>query len=229
MNILDDLKKVADPIRAQNLARFFKTAQGQYGFGDIFLGITVPQLRIIAKKYSLMPLSEIRSLLKNPIHECRLTALVILTKKFTQATENEKTSIYTFYLHNTSAINNWDLVDVSAGKIVGEYLLNKDTSILHKLAISKNLWERRIAIIATSTFIAHNQFDETIKIATLLLNDKHDLIHKAVGWMLREAGKRDQTVLISFLDKHSKAMPRTMLRYAIEKLDTPIRKQYMTR
>lgn len=229
MTIIDELKKTGNPEKALHHARFFKTGKGKYGEGDIFWGVNVPTQHAIAKKYVNLPLEEIQELINSPVHECRLTGLLILVNKFKKADEKLRKDLHTFYMNHSKKINNWDLVDSSAEELVGEYLLDKDTGVLEKYALSDNLWQRRIAIIATYAFIKKGRFDETIKIATILLHDHHDLIHKAVGWMLREAGKRDQTVLISFLDKHSKAMPRTMLRYAIEKLDTPIRKQYMTR
>lgn len=228
-DIISALKNAGNPTKAAILSRFFKTGKGQYGEGDVFLGVTVPEQRSIARKHVNISLVEIAALLDSPIHEYRLTGLLILVEQFKRKNENGKRKIFEFYFQHSKKINNWDLVDLSADKIVGEYLLDKDTSILSKLATSDNFWQQRISMVATYAFIKKGRFDETIKIATILLNDKHDLIHKAVGWMLREAGKRDQQVLLDFLDKHSATMPRTMLRYAIEKLDEKTRALYLTR
>ncbi len=216
-----------DPIKAKLLSGFFKTGKGQYGEGDVFYGITVPQSRKIAKEFFTLAFDEIKKLLDSPVHESRLIALIILVHQFEKGTEIQKEKVYNFYLQNTKHINNWDLVDTSAHKIVGEYLLDKDVSILTTLAHSQNLWERRIAIVATAAFIRKNKFQPTFDIATILLHDKHDLIHKAVGWMLREVGKRDQVIEEAFLDKHAHKMPRTMLRYAIEKFSPLKRKYYL--
>ena len=224
--IKKELNSLSDKEKAKILSGFFKTGKGEYGEGDKFLGITVPEQRKIAKKYDLT-LKEIQKPLSSKIHEYRLTALFVLIKKYKNS-ENKK-QIYNFYLKNTKNINNWDLVDLSAPNILGDYLIDKDRKILHKLAESKNLWERRIAILATYTFIRKNDFDDTLKIAEMLLNDKHDLIHKAVGWMLREVGKRNIEKEEQFLKKHHKKMPRTMLRYAIEKLDKKKRKYYLNK
>jgi len=235
-NLRQELKSKANPKKAKLLQRYFKTGKGEYGEGDIFLGIAVPEIRKIAKKYKDLGFSaqsgsasggkDLRELLKSKIHEERLLALLILVEQFQRAMLEHSTSardkIFNFYLKNTKYINNWDLVDLSAPKIVGEYLLrsasiNGSTRILYKLAKSKNLWERRIAILATYAFIRKNQFAEILKISEMVLKDKEDLIHKAVGWMLREVGKRSQTTLEKFLKKHASKMPRIMLRYAIEK------------
>jgi len=224
--IKKELNSLSDKEKAKILSGFFKTGKGEYGEGDKFLGITIPEQRKIEKKYDLT-LKEIQELLNSNIHEYRLTALFMLIKKYKNS-ENKK-QIYKFYLKNTKNINNWDLVDLSAPNILGDYLIDKDRKILHKLAESKNLWERRIAILATYTFIRKNDFDDTLKIAEMLLNDKHDLIHKAVGWMLREVGKRNIEKEEQFLKKHHKKMPRTMLRYAIEKLDKKKRKYYLNK
>ncbi len=226
MKIVDELAKLADKKQAAALSRFFKTGKGEYGEGDIFLGIKVPIQRKVAKKYNLS-LAEIDKLLTGKIHEHRLTGLFILIDRYKSADKKEKLEIFNFYLSNTSWINNWDLVDLSSPSIVGNYLLDKDREILYKLAKSKNLWERRIAILATFAFIKNNEFEDALKIAELLLQDKHDLVHKAVGWMLREIGKRDLGVEERFLMKHYKKMPRTMLRYAIEKLNPERRKKYL--
>ncbi len=222
-----DLLRLSDPEKAKKLSGFFKTGKGQYGEGDIFLGIPVPEQRKVAKKYRDLPLSDVQELLSSKIHEHRLTALIILVSKYEKADDSGKKEIFSFYLKNTENIDNWDLVDLSAPKIVGDYLFNKDTSILFKLAKSDNLWERRIVIISTFTFIRNNDFEDALSISELLLHDEHDLIHKAVGWMLREIGKRDQETEERFLNKHCMQMPRTMLRYAIEKFDKNKRKFYL--
>jgi 3-methyladenine DNA glycosylase AlkD len=225
--ITDELMGLGDPVRAEASAWFFKTGKGQYGEGDVFLGINVPTQRKIARKYVDLSLSDLQAMLDNKIHEFRLVALFILVLKYTKSDEKGKKEIVDFYLKNTKKVNNWDLVDSSAGYIFGEYLHDKDKKILYKLARSENLWERRIAIIATQGFIRRFQFEDTLKISEILINDKHDLIHKAVGWMLREVGNRDLKTLYAFLDKYYQKMPRTMLRYAIEKFEKSKREFYM--
>ena len=226
-NIQKDLKKLANPEKAKILQGFFKTGKGQYGEDDIFLGIVVPEQRKVAKKYSNLNLGEIKKLLSSKIHEHRLVSLFILANQYQKADKQTKKKIFNFYLKNAKNINNWDLVDLSAPNIVGDYLLNKDKSILYKLAKSKNIWEKRIAIMATFSFIRNNGFDATLKISEILLEDEHDLIHKAVGWMLRELGKRNQAIEEKFLKKYYKKMPRTMLRYAIERFSENKRKSYL--
>ena len=226
-NIQKDLKKLANPEKAKILQGFFKTGKGQYGEDDIFLGIVVPEQRKVAKKYSNLNLGEIKKLLSSKIHEHRLVSLFILANQYQKADKQTKKKIFNFYLKNAKNINNWDLVDLSAPNIVGDYLLNKDKSILYKLAKSKNIWEKRIAIMATFSFIRNNGFDATLKISEILLEDEHDLIHKAVGWMLRELGKRNQAIEEKFLKKYYKKMPRTMLRYAIERFSENKRKPYL--
>lgn len=226
-NFIKELKVVGDQSKTVILGRFFKTGKGQYGEGDIFLGVYVPIQRQIAKKYFALPLSDIKTLLKSKIHEHRAGALFILCDQFKKADEKNKEKIFKFYLKNSRGINNWDLVDLSAPKIVGEWLLKKDKNILYKLANSKNLWQKRIAIVSTLSFIRTEQLDDVIKISEILLQDTHDLIHKAVGWMLREAGKRDEKLLKKFLDKNATKMPRTTLRYSIEKFNPSIRKHYL--
>jgi 3-methyladenine DNA glycosylase AlkD len=213
--------------KAKILQRFFKTGVGQYGEGDIFFGITVPIQRKIAKKYVELKLKEIQLLLNSKIHEKRLIALLILIQKYKKAQESEKEKIFNFYIKNTRNVNNWDLVDLSAPNIVGDYLLNKERKMLYKFAISKNIWERRISIISTLALIRNFQFEYTINISKILVNDKHDLIQKAVGWMLRELGKRDETLLVEFLKTNYQKMPRTMLRYSIEKFSKEIRSKYL--
>lgn len=222
-----ELQKLKDSKRAKILSGFFKTGKGEYGQGDIFLGVTVPKQRQVAKKYIDLDLKELQKLLSGKIHEHRLTSLLILVDKYKKADEALKKKIFNFYLKSSKNINNWDLVDLSAPNIIGDFLLNKDKLILYKLAKSKNLWEKRISILATYAFIKNNQFNDTLKISQILLKDSHDLIHKAVGWMLREVGKRNQEIEEQFLKKHFQNMPRTMLRYAIEKFPEEKRKFYL--
>jgi len=215
-------RKVADTMQW-----FFKTGKGEYGEGDIFAGLKVPVQRKIAKEFRNLSLDEIKQLLGSRIHEERLISLFILVDQYSNGSEKEKEKIYNFYVQNRKGINNWDLVDLSAPKIVGKHLLGKDKSILFKFAQSKNLWERRIGILSTYEFIRNNNFKPTLEIAEILLNDEHDLIHKAVGWMLREVGKKDLQTEEKFLRKYYKTMPRTMLRYAIEKFPESKRKKYL--
>ena len=230
-NLKSDLQKLANPQKAKNYARFFKTGKGEYGEGDKFLGVVVPRQRKVAVKYKDFDLKDLQELLSTNIHEYRLTALFILVSQYKRSKNDEKKrrAVVNFYLKNIKNVNNWDLVDSSAYYILGDYLLEKkDRSILYKLAKAKNLWERRIAIISTFAFIRAGRFIDTLKISEILLNDKHDLIHKAVGWMLREIGKRDEKIEEEFLQKYYRQMPRTMLRYAIEKFWEQKRKQYLT-
>jgi len=226
-NLITELQSLGNPEKAKILQRFFKTGKGEYGEGDRFIGITVPEQRKLAKKYDTLPLKELQKLLSSKYHEHRLTSLLILVIKYSKSDDVEKKGIVEFYLTNTKYINNWDLVDSSADKIIGDYLLERDRSILYELAKSDYLWERRIAILATFRFIKNNQFKDTLKISVLLLSDHHDLIHKAVGWMLREIGKRNLSIEEEFLKKHYKKMPRTMLRYAIEKFNPEKRRTYL--
>ena len=219
---IKELKFFSDPFQAKVLQRFFKTNKGEYGEGDIFLGIKVPVQRNLVKKFDLN-LDQIQVLLNSKIHEHRFSALVFLLNKY----EKNSEEVFNFYLKNSKKINNWDLVDAFAPKIVGKFLVDKNKDILYKLARSKNLWEKRISIISTLWFIRNNKFNDTLKISEILLKDSHDLIHKAVGWMLREVGKKDQGIEEKFLKKHYKKMPRTMLRYAIEKFDEVRRKKYL--
>jgi 3-methyladenine DNA glycosylase AlkD len=221
------LKKLANPVQAKILQGFFKTGKGEYGEGDIFLGIKVPAQRMIAREFKGLKIEDLQKLLNSKIHEERLIALFILIGQYADGNEKQKKQIYNFYLKNTKNINNWDLVDLSAPNIAGNYLLNHDRKILYKLVRSKNLWERRIAVLATFAFIRNNDFEDIIKISEILLKDKHDLINKATGWMLREMGKRDLGALEKFLNKNYKVMPRTMLRYAIEKLSEEKRRFYL--
>lgn len=232
-SLLKDLVKstraLKNPTKARNMLRFFKTGVGQYGEGDIFLGLVSAQVGEIVKKYRELPLSGCLELLKSKYHEERMIALQILVYQFKHAKEDSvKKKIFNIFIKNTKYINNWDLVDCNVEHVIGEYLYDKPKDLLYKFALSKDLWERRIAIISTFNYIKKGEAEETLKIAEMLLNDKHDLIHKAVGWMLREVGKRcDEKILLGFLDKYSKQMPRTMLRYSLERLDESKRKYYM--
>jgi 3-methyladenine DNA glycosylase AlkD len=226
-DVIKDLNSYVDKSKAEFLPRFFKTGKGEYGEGDIFIGVVVPNQRLVAKKYKDLPLPEIQKLLESPIHEQRLTALLILTYQFPKADEASQKTIVDFYLSNTKHINNWDLIDLSSVEILGNYLLKHPDykRKLYEFSTSKNLWERRISIISTFELIRSKEFADSLKIAEILLQDKQDLIQKAVGWMLREIGKRDLETEEKFLDQHYKTMPRTMLRYAIEKF-TPAKKQH---
>jgi len=224
VDIEKEIQSKKDPIQAKILSRFFKTGKGQYGEGDIFLGVTVPTLRIIVKKYSKdISLKDVQKLLNSKIHEYRLTALLILVEKY----KEDKGLIYNTYIKNFRNINNWNLVDLTAPKIMGDFLKDKNRDILYSLATSNNLWEKRISIVATFAFIKDNDFKDTLKISEILLKDEHDLIHKAVGWMLREVGKRNKDLEKEFLDKYYRIMPRTMLRYSIEKFDPKEKEFYM--
>lgn len=226
-DLINELKAVSKPERAEAGARYFKTNKGQYGYGDVFLGVTVPDQRVLAKKYSDLSRTELKKLLHHKVHECRLTALFILVGQYKKADDAGQKQIARFYLSNKQGVNNWDLVDSSASYILGNYLLDKPKGLLNKLARSKNIWHRRIAIMSTQAFIANNKFGDTLKIAKILLKDEHDLIHKATGWMLREVGKRSPETERKFLDKHAGEMPRTMLRYAIEKLRPAEKAKYL--
>ena len=228
---LEDIQKKLKHLRNKEKTkihqRFFKTGPGEYGEGDVFIGVTVPELRKLAKEHKTANPSEIKKLLCSQIHEERLLSLFLLIYRYSRGDGSEKKRIYELYLKNTKFINNWDLVDSSAGHIVGAFLFDKSKKPLYGLVKSENLWERRISIISTFYFIKHNQFSDTLKIAKILLSDTGDLIHKAVGWMLREVGKRDMSVEENFLKKHYKNMPRTMLRYAIEKFPESKRLRYL--
>jgi len=225
--IHNDLLQLANEQIAEHSQRFFKTGKGEYGEGDIFLGIRVPLLRRLVKKYGGISIAEVRKLLHSKFHEERLLAVLMLVQLFKSGDESVQKQVYDLYLENTEFINNWDIVDISASNIVGAHLYEKDKAPLYDLVQSKNLWERRISIISTFYFIRQNEFDDTLKLAKILLNDKEDLIHKAVGWMLREVGKREIEFEEEFLQEHYKIMPRTMLRYAIEKFPETSRKMYL--
>ena len=215
---------------AVDATRFFKIGKGQYAEGDIFIGVSKPHLRMVCKQFQELSLQEVQKLLDSPIHEHRSAGLTILTMQYPKVTEQQKRSIYDFYLKNVykGRINNWDLVDASAEYIIGEYLLNRPKKILFELAHSKNIWERRVAILSSFAFIKKRNPKPTLELAEILLHDEHDLIQKAVGWLLREVGKRcNQADLINFLDKHAHEMPRTMLRYSIEHLSNEQKAHYM--
>jgi len=225
--IHNDLMLLANKEIAEHSQRFFKTGKGEYGESDIFLGIRVPVLRKLVNKYRGISLEEVSKLLHSKFHEERLLAVLMLVQLFKTGGDEEQKQIYCLYLDNIEFINNWDIVDISAGNIVGAYLYQKDKALLYRLVYADNLWERRISIISTFYFIRQNEFDDTLKIAEILLNDKEDLIQKAVGWMLREVGKREIEIEEEFLQEHYMKMPRTMLRYAIEKLPETKRKMYL--
>jgi 3-methyladenine DNA glycosylase AlkD len=225
--ITKQLKALGNKTAAEHAQRFFKTGPGQYGEGDIFLGINVPVLRKLAKEHQHIDLADAVELLQSPLHEIRMLALLVMILQYKRGTDQP--AIYRAYLANTHRINNWDLVDVTAEHIIGAHLFERTRQPLYKLARSKSLWERRIAIIATFYFIRRNQFDDTLAIADLLMNDKEDLMHKAVGWMLREVGKRDLKTEEDFLIPRYNQMPRTMLRYAIERFPETKRRAYLRR
>ena len=218
--IIAELKKVSDPKKALILSGYFKTGRGEYGEGDIMLGVTVPKQRLIAKKYyKTATFAGIQKLLQSKVHEHRFTALEMLVMKYENTSEAKtKKEIFNFYIKNRSAINNWDLVDTSAPYIVGDYLLYRPRNLLYRLVKSKNVWDRRIAIVATYLFIKDGDFEDICALSALLLNDSHPLIHKACGWMLREMGKKDEQALLDFLDQYYVIMPRIMLSYAVERL-----------
>jgi 3-methyladenine DNA glycosylase AlkD len=226
-DIRNQLHELGDPQIAEHSQRFFKTAPGQYGEGDQFIGIRVPVLRRVAKQHRGMLLSDTELLLQSPIHEERLLALLILVLRYEKADRAVRKDVFDLYRRNIRFVNNWDLVDSSAHKIVGDYLRDRSRRWLHRLAKSGILWQRRIAIMSTLAYISDGEFAETLQIAELLLHDEEDLIHKAVGWMLREIGNRDRKVEEAFLKQHCKEMPRTMLRYAIEKFPEAKRQRYL--
>jgi 3-methyladenine DNA glycosylase AlkD len=222
-----DLEKLSDSEHAKKLQLFFKTGEGEYGEGDIFIGVRVPDQRRIAKKFRNIPLSDVLILLQSGIHEHRLTALFILAEQFTKGNEETRGLIVDLYLNNTTYVNNWDLVDSSAHKILGTWLVDRSREILYELARSESLWERRISIISTFAFINRSDLEDALALAEALIHDRHDLIHKASGWVLREIGKRDQSILEEFLIRNYRKMPRTMLRYAIERLPEERKRFYM--
>jgi len=221
------LNAAANKAKADVLERFFKTGPGDYGEGDVFLGVPVPRLRKITKPFTSISLKELSSLLKSPVHECRLAALLILTEQCKKADEARHRDIVAFYCARAHRVNNWDLVDLSAPKILGPWFLPRDKGPLYDFARSDNLWKQRIAIVTTHHFIKNGAFEDTFAIADMLMQHPHDLIHKAVGWMIREVGKKDPEAEKKYLENRYKKMPRTMLRYAIEKFDHDLRQQYM--
>ncbi len=226
--IHNDLRSLADPAKAKILSRFFKTGPGEYGAGDRFLGVVVPKIRKVVKAHRDASHPDVLKLLRSAYHEERLTALLILVDQYQRGDAASRKDIFELYLANTSHINNWDLVDLTAPNIVGDQLYGKGPSLLVRLAGSDNLWERRIAMLATYNFIRRGESREALNIAGLLIHDREDLIHKAVGWMLREVGKRcSRAEECSFLDKHAAVMPRTMLRYALEHFPAKLRVHYM--
>lgn len=225
--IKEELQKKSNPGKIKILSNFFKTGKGEYGEGDKFIGLNVPANREVAKQNKEAEISVISELLESDIHEERLCALLILVEKYKKSDCEKKKDIFEYYIKQTKNINNWDLVDLSAPKIVGEYLLEKDKSVLLAMSKSKSMWERRIAIVSTITFIKAGKYETTLEIAKILIDDKEDLIQKAVGWMLREAGKKEKKVLIDFLNEYHTRMPRTMLRYSLEKLEKEEKEYYM--
>lgn len=226
--IKKELASVADPRKAEVLRRFFKTGKGEYGEGDRFLGVTVPKVRSVAlKHWKAAGLRDIEALLRSGVHEHRFAALEMLVMKYESADEEKKGRIFRFYLKHADRINNWDLVDASVEYIIGDRLFERDRCTLCTLSRSRSVWKRRMSIVATFAFIKKGDLDDTFLLSERLMADKHDLIHKAVGWMLREAGKRDERRLRVFLDAHAKSMPRTMLRYAIERLPESTRRRYL--
>ncbi len=243
--ILHQLQTLSDPVKQEVLPRFFKTGVGQYGEGDRFLGVTVPSVRQVARSYLQNPhlLTVASQLIQSPWHECRLCALLLLVGRFCKADAREQESIYRFYLSHTERINNWDLVDLSAPQIVGGWLRDKARDDLYRLATGPQLWEGRIAVVSTLTFIRQHDFTDTLRLTEYFLSHTqprsrrpsspgqipplHDLMQKALGWMLREVGKKETSVLHAFLQQHASTMPRTMLRYAIEKFPPEVRKAYM--
>lgn len=228
-DVKQKLKSLASPDVAKSSVRFFKTGPGQYGEGDSFIGVNVPTLRTVSREFRLLPINEIESLLNSSIHEERRLALMILVLQVAKCDDAHRQVVFDFYLENTRFVNNWDLVDCSAPQVVGGFLLDKSRTPLFDLTRSKSVWERRIAIVSTQHFIRHADFADTLAISQKLLKDEEDLIHKAAGWMLREVGKKAQPVLEAFLDRHGTAMPRTMLRYAIERFPPDQRRAYLQR
>jgi len=227
LDIQKELRGKGNRARVKASARYFKTGKGEYGEGDIFLGVSCPDQRNSAKSFVHLSLAELAELLHSPVHEFRFTALEVLVMQYEKGNQKRKEEIAKFYIKHAGRMNNWDLVDTSAPYILGRHLVNRDKKILYQFAVSCNLWKRRIAIISTSAFIHRGNFTDTFAIAELLLHDTHDLIHKAVGWMLREVGKRALADEEAFLRKHAHRMPRTMLRYAIEKFPRKKRLNYL--
>lgn len=230
-NLKAELMAAGSETKARELSRFFKTGKGEYGEGDKFIGVTVPANRAITRRYLHLPASQLVDLLRSEIHEVRLSALIGMVEQYKSrhTSEVQRQEIVDTYIANTRYINNWDLVDLSVYNIIGAHLLHRDRSLLYQWAHSELLWEQRMAIVATMWFIRHGEYDDTLRLAELLCHHPHDLMQKAVGWLLREVGKRDMTRLTDFLDKHYTTLPRTLLRYAIEKFPPELRKHYMAR
>jgi 3-methyladenine DNA glycosylase AlkD len=228
MKASEEIRELADEEIAKHSLRFFKTGQGEYGYGDIFLGVRVPRIRLIAKKHIDISIIDMKTLIQSKYHEERLLGLIILVNKYSKAKDRKiKDQLYKIYISSFKYINGWDLVDVTCPHVTGKHLIDKDRTILYKWAKSEDLWTKRIAMVSTFSFIRKNDLEDTFKIAEILLHDEHDLIHKAVGWMLREAGKRDIKKEETFLKKYYKTMPRTMLRYSIEKFPESKRQKYL--
>jgi 3-methyladenine DNA glycosylase AlkD len=221
------MRSIGDVTRAQKFRRFFRTGPGEYGEGDQFLGLTVPQVRALVSQYADLPLPQVRALLRSGWHEARLLALLILVRDFERGDARKQAAVAKLYLANLKWVNNWDLVDCSAHLILGPHLSRAERGLLDELSRSSNLWKRRVAMLSTFHYIRKAEFGDALRIARRLLHDDHDLIHKAVGWMLREVGKRHEAKLRAFLDRHAAHMPRTMLRYAIERLPEGSRSRYM--
>lgn len=228
-NVQENLRSAADKKKVEILSRFFKTKKGEYGYGDVFIGVVVPEQRKIAKKFKDLPFKEIEKLLESKIHEERLTALIILVNQYKTGDEISRAQIFKFYLKNISRVNNWDLVDLSCRDILGEYLVfhPAEQKIIFGLAKSENIWDRRIAIVSSWAFIKRKRFDLTLRLVKMFFNDSHDLMHKASGWMLREIGKQDERILKEFLNKSASKMPRVMLRYAIERFSKKDKKKFL--
>jgi 3-methyladenine DNA glycosylase AlkD len=227
-DLIEDLQSIASPNKIKDFQRFFKTGKGQYGEGDVFIGISMPQIRDVIKYHNSLDFNDLQELLNSEIHEFRMAALLILVGQFKKSKADKRKEIYEFYLKNINQINNWDLVDCTCRDIVGFYLIDKDRSKLYELAQTDHLWSQRVAIVSTWYFIREKDYDDTLKISELLLHHKHDLIHKAIGWMLREAWKRTGSHQVEdFLEKYAATMPRTALRYAIEKMPEPTRQYFM--
>jgi len=228
MKASDEIRKLANEEIAKHSLRFFKTGKGEYGYSDIFLGVRAPKIRLIAKKHIDISIVDMKILIQSKYHEERFLGLIILVNKYSKTKDKKtKNQLYKIYISSFKYINNWDLVDVTCPHVIGKHLIDKDRSVLYKWAKSDDLWTKRIAIVSTFSFIRQNDLEDTFKIAEILLQDKHDLIHKAVGWMLREAGKRDLEKEEIFLKKYYRDMPRTMLRYAIEKFPESKRQAYL--
>ena len=230
MKAREEIRALANKEIAQHSLRFFKTDKGEYGHGDLFLGVRAPKIRLIAKKHIDISIADMKTLIQSKYHEERFLGLIILVNKYAKTKDKKnRNQLYKIYVSSFKYINNWNLVDVTCPHVTGKHLIDKDRTILYKWAKSEDLWTKRIAMISTFSFIRKNDLEDTFKIAEILLQDKHDLIHKAVGWMLREAGKRDLKREETFLKKYYKTMPRTMLRYAIEKFPETKRQKYLKR